>query len=452
MSQTVRSVPTSRWYQSLTWRLLLLFWALLFLTASSGYLLAVWQKVTPEAKPIAEPIRRTISPLLQDPATFLSLQPGRLIAGDYRVAARVLANGQQKLMLDDYLGERYHQTLLRFLSYEQTMQMPLDDRLLIGPFELAGNKVLITRPLQATEWQDQAAAEREITRARGWTIAIGSLIIALLLGWWLIRPIRRLGLATGEIAAGSAEPNLAKLPQRRDEIGDLARSLAQTAQDLAVSRDAQRRLLSDVSHELRSPMARMQVALDLTEADHDDIHMQQLRRDTDRLNAIIERILSLSKLENGLVTLTTETVNVGQLVAQLIADITYADAEKGNRLVQLDGQWPSLQSDVELLRMILENIVRNALHYTDERIELSCQLTAQGYAISIRDFGPGVDDELLVKLFEPFYRGDPSRKHKAGVGLGLALSQRAAVILGGQLYAENHQDGGLEVVLVLPND
>lgn len=443
---------TSRWYRSLTLRLLLLFWALLFFTASSGYFLAVWNRATPEPQPVAEPIRRTIQPLLQDPATFLSLQPGRLIAGNYRVAARVLASGQQKLMLDEFLGQRYSQTLLRFLNYEQIMQMPLDDRLLIGPFTLAGNKVLITRPLETSEWQDKAKAERELTQARAWTILAGSLVIAILLGFWLIRPIRRLSSATREIAEGSAEPDLGTLPKRGDEIGDLARSLAQTARDLATSRDAQRRLLSDVSHELRSPMARMQVALDLTDEADDDAHMQQLRRDTERLNAIIERILSLSKLENGLVTLTREPVEIGDLVVQLIDDITYADRAQGQRLIKLQAPWPTVDTDDELLRMIIENIVRNALHYTEGPIELGYEDRGNEHAITIRDHGPGVPADVLAKLFEPFFRGDPSRKHKAGVGLGLTLSQRAAVVLGGALSAFNHDDGGLQVVLTLPHD
>lgn len=449
MTKNSRSI-TSRWYQSLTLRLLLLFWALLFVTASSGYLLAVWNKATPKPQPVAEPIKRTISPLLQDSDTFLSLQPGRLIAGNYRVAARVAKTGHQKLMLDEYLGANHRRTLLQFLNYKQTMQMPLADRLLIGPFELGGNKLLVTRPLQTAELQDQAAAEREQTQARTWAIVIGSFIIAILLGFWLIRPIRRLKSATREIAAGSAEPNLAKLPRRRDEIGDLARSLAQTAHDLAVSRDAQRRLLSDVSHELRSPMARMQVALDLTSSAENDVHMQQLRRDTDRLNVIIERILSLSKLENGLVELQQEEVDTSQLISRLIDDIHYADPSLGERLQMSNEPWPCLQTDKELFRMIIENIVRNALHYTEEKVELAYQTKPGQHCFVVKDHGTGVEDDLLEKLFEPFYRGDPSRNHKAGVGLGLALSHRAAAVLGGGLSAANHPQGGLQVVLTLP--
>lgn len=440
----------SNWYQSLTLRLLLLFWALLFLTASTGYFLAVWNRTAIEPQPVAEPIRRTVEPLLLNPETFLSLEPGRLLAGNYRIAARVMASGQQRLMLDEYLSERYKPTLLRFLNFSQPMQLPLEDRLLIGPFELSGNKVLITRPLKAQEWRDQAAAERELTEARTWTLIVGSGVIAILLGFWLIRPIRRLSSATREIAEGSAEPDLANLTHRGDEIGELARALAQTAKDLATSRNAQRRLLSDISHELRSPMARMQVALDLTDAAQDDAHMQQLRRDTERLNLIIERILSLSKLENGLVTLQREAVDTGQLVAQLAADIRYVQPEAGGRLKVIPDDWPIIEADTELLRMTLENIVRNALHYTDEQVELSYDCDERHHFIRVRDHGPGVADDLLDKLFEPFYRGDPSRNHKAGVGLGLALSQRATAVLQGRLSAKNHPQGGLEVVLELP--
>ncbi|WP_404400681.1 HAMP domain-containing histidine kinase [Idiomarina seosinensis] len=440
----------TRWYHSLTLKLLILFWALLFLTASSGYFLAIWNRTEPSPTPVDEPIQRTLQPLLQDPETFISLQPGRLLAGNYRVAARVLARGKQQLMLDEYLAERHRKRLLRFLNYDRPMQVRLNDRLLIGPFELQGNKVLISRPLQASEYHDKVRAERELTQARIWVLTSGSGVIAILLGFWLIRPIRRLSAATQEIAEGKADPELKKLPLRRDEIGELARALAQTANDLAVSRDAQRRLLSDVSHELRSPMARMQVALDLTSGNPDDRHMKQLRRDTERLNVIIERILSLSKLESGLVNLQTETIATGELVKQLVADIRYVDPGATTRLKIIGQHWPTVESDPELMRMVLENLVRNALLYSSGTVELSCISLADRHQIIVRDYGEGVPQHLLQKLFEPFYRQDPSRKHSAGIGLGLALSRRAAVVLGGQLRADNHSEGGLQVMLDLP--
>ena len=267
-------------------------------------------------------------------------------------------------------------------------------------------------------------------------------------------PLRRLTHATREIAKGSEKPELKRLPKRNDELGELARALSTTAYDLAVSRDAQRRLLSDVSHELRSPLARMQVALMLSQDDDDSIdreqHLGQLGRDLERLSTIIERILSLSRLENGLVKLQAEPVDVRQLVSQLVKDLGYVDVQHGERLqVHESDDWPVIDSDPELLRLILENLIRNALQYTDEAIEISCQATPESYTILVRDHGQGVPEDQLAQLFTPFYRADPSRNHKAGVGLGMALSLRAAAVLGGYIDARNHPEGGLEVAVTL---
>ncbi|MCK7459790.1 sensor histidine kinase [Idiomarina aminovorans] len=440
----------TRWYRSLTLRLLFIFWALLLVTAASGYLLAVWNKPKAELKPLEPEIYQILQPLLSDATTFLSLQPGRLIAGNYRVAAQLSVQGNEKLLMDEMLRVSHGSTLLRMLSQKSPQQIPLDERLLMGPFELDGNKILVTKPLGIEEQVDREQRERESTHARILTLLVGSGLLAVLLGIWLIRPIRRMTLAMREVAEGSATPELKRLPKRGDEIGELARALAQGAFDLATSRDAQRRLLSDVSHELRSPMARMQVALDLSDCSEDDPNWQQLRRDTERLSVIIERILSLSRLENGLVELNHESLDSGELVQQLIGDMCYQEPAVSERLVQEGSNWPVIDTDAELLRLVLENIVRNALHYTDGDVELSYDDYGDKCQIYIRDHGPGVDESTLDTLFVPFYRGDPARHHKAGVGLGLALSHRTAAVLGGELKASNHSEGGLEVVLDLP--
>lgn len=443
-------IRRTRWYRSLALRLLFIFWVLLLVTAGSGYLLAVWNKTRAEMKPLTPEIHQTLKPLLSDALTFHSLQPGRLIAGDYRVAAQLSVQGSEKLLMDEMLRVSYGSTLLRLLGQESPQQIPLDERLLMGPFELNGNKILVTKPLGIEEKADREQREWESTRARLLTLLIVSGLLAVLLGTWLIRPIRRMILAMREVAEGSATPKLKRLPKRRDEIGELARALSQAARDLASSRDAQRRLLSDVSHELRSPMARMQVALDLTETDEEDPNWQQLRRDTERLSVIIERILSLSRLENGLIGLNHELLDSSELVDQLINDMCYQHPEMSERLKRDGDNWPEIDTDPELVRLVLENIVRNALHYTEDAVVLSCKDNSERCQIRIRDHGPGVEEDTLDKLFVPFYRGDPARHHKAGVGLGLALSHRAAAVLGGELSAQNHPDGGLEVVLDLP--
>lgn len=445
----------TRWYNSLTLRLLLLFWALLFVTASSGFLLALWQtKVTPP-EPLAQEIRRTLFPLLSDAATFASLEPGRLVAGDYRVVARLLPQGKQQFVIDKSIASRHHSILLKQIDAGQPQQLPLDAVLLVGPFELNQTRLLLARPLTGEELRQRQISEQETREARAIALLIGSGVFALLLGFWLVRPIKRLIRATREVASGSPKPRLENLPRRSDEIGELARALDSTAQDLAVSRDAQRRLLSDVSHELRSPLARMQIALSLTvdESNNNDPNWQLIERDLSRLGNIIDSILSLSRLENGLVALTRKEVDTHTLVQQLIDDLCYVDDDTGHRVEQTDpdSNWPVLSTDPELLRLIIENLVRNALQYTDSKVELSAsEVGPKGYVVVIRDYGEGVNETQLKHMFEPFFRADPSRHHQAGVGLGMALSRRAAGVLGGSISARNHPEGGLEVSVHLP--
>jgi signal transduction histidine kinase len=180
-------------------------------------------------------------------------------------------------------------------------------------------------------------------------------------------------------------------------------------------------------------------------------HLTQMSRDVERLGTIIERILSLSRLENGLVKLDPQPIDTHALAKTLAADLAYVDAKYGERVIVLDADWPTTATDDELLRLVIENLVRNALQYTAGIIELDCvRHNATQFTILVRDHGDGVPEAQLAQLFEPFFRGDPSRHHKAGVGLGMALSLRAANVLGGSVTARNHPEGGLEVSVNLP--
>ncbi|MDX1706004.1 HAMP domain-containing sensor histidine kinase [Pseudidiomarina sp.] len=448
----------TRWYQSLSLRLLLLFWALFFAVASSSYVLGLWFSKPAEPTPVSEDVYNSLTPLLSDVSTFRSLSPGRLLAGSYRVAAMVSPSGPERLQMDASLASRHQRKLISQLEAESAQQLPVANFMLLGPFRVGETSILLTRPLNEAERLEQVLSERQAQQAQTLALLLGSGFIAILLGVWLVRPLRRLTNAMRDIAHGSDAPNLKRLPQRSDELGELARAVRTTAHDLAVSRDAQRRLLSDVSHELRSPLARMQVALMLSHDDDEQVnnpHVAQLNRDLDRLGAIIERILSLSRLENGLVELSTIELDTREVAEQLVADLTYVDPTHGSRVKVLPeapehGDWPVIESDPELLRLVLENLVRNALQYSSGPVEISCHRDEQEYIISIRDHGDGVKQEQLDKLFTPFFRADPSRHHKAGVGLGLALSLRAAKVLGGSVEARNHPDGGLEVCVKLP--
>lgn len=444
-----------RWYHSLTLRLLLLFWALLLAVAASGFLLAMWSANPETPRPLPAEVRDVLSPLLTDQATFASLTPGRLLAGEYRVAAAVTPEeGPNRLQLEPNLANTYRRELMQQLDAEEPEKLRLPNGMLVGPFSLGDQRILLIRPLSNEERLDFQQHVEEAEHAQTLVLLFGSLFIAVLLGVWLVLPLKRLTKATREIAAGADFLHLKRLPKRSDELGELARALETAAHDLKVSRDAQRRLLSDVSHELRSPLARMQVALMLSQDDHDDAtnsHLQQLSRDVERLSTIIERILSLSRLENGLVKLNPQTIDTYQLVQTLVADLAYVDANYGERLLVLDANWPVTASDEELLRLVIENLVRNALQYTAGLVELDCAVhDDKTFTIIVRDHGDGVPEQQLEQLFEPFFRGDPSRHHKSGVGLGMALSLRAANVIGGVVSARNHPEGGLEISIRLP--
>ncbi len=443
-----------RWYQSLTLRLLLLFWALLLVVATSGYFLAIWYSKPETASPLAVEVQEALTPLLSDPDTFSSLTPGRLLAGNYRVAAAVAPEaGPNRLQLEPNLANTYGRRLLEQLQAESPEQLRIGNNMLLGPFELEGQRILLTRPLTEAEQEQQLLSDQQEQDSQTLALFFGSLSIAILLVVWLVRPIRRLTKATQEIGEGAENLKLKRLPKRSDEIGELARALESAAHDLAVSRDAQRRLLSDVSHELRSPLARMQVALMLSQDDIDDDdnpHFAQMSRDVDRLGTIIERILSLSRLENGLVKLQPKTIDTYALAQTLAADLSYVNAEFGERVEVLEGDWATTGSDEELLRLVLENLVRNALQYSPNQVAMSCEQSTTSFTIKVRDYGNGVPEDQLAQLFEPFFRGDPSRHHNAGVGLGMALSLRAANVLGGSVTARNHPEGGLEVSIHMP--
>ena len=205
----------TQWYKSLSIRLLVLFWMLFFAVASSGYLLALWfsKPVLPE--PLPAEVQSTLAPLLGDEDTFRSLTPGRLLAGNYRVAASVGASGPERLQLDRLLASSHQRILMQQLEASEPEQVPINDRMLIGPFSLDAYKVLLTRPLTEDERKQQVVSEQRAQEAQTTALFVGSMVIAIVLGFWLVRPLRILTLATRQIAKGSDAPLVLKqLPRR----------------------------------------------------------------------------------------------------------------------------------------------------------------------------------------------------------------------------------------------
>jgi len=290
--------------------------------------------------------------------------------------------------------------------------------------------------------------------------ALVSGLVCFLLAGYLTKPIQRLSRATQNFAAGELSLRVApEMGKRRDEIADLARDFDLMAARLQSLIEAQKQLLSDVSHELRSPLARLQVALGLARQrgqEKTDAELDRIEREAERLNELIGQLLSLSRLESGTALSHTEPVDLTDLL-QEIAESTNFEANALNRQVRIVNSVPAtVEANEALLRSALENVVRNAAKYTDENTSVDISLQhdhehAGWLLIQVHDHGPGVPEEMLTKLFEPFVRVSDARDRKSGgYGLGLAIAKRAIRLHGGEIAASNESVGGLNVRIHLP--
>jgi len=288
---------------------------------------------------------------------------------------------------------------------------------------------------------------------------ISSGLVCYVLSWFLTKPIVRLRAATRQLAAGNLTARSgAPASNRRDEIAGLMRDFDAMAERLETLLKAQSRLLNDISHELRSPLARLNVALGLARQRSGGESADMLERielEASRLNELIGRILTLARLEDGEQRVPQTPVPLDELVLN-VADDAEFEAQARNCHVQAvipDGDW-NVRGNGSLLHSAVENVVRNAIRYSQERTTVEIELARQGAAeavLKVSDSGPGVPPEALAKLFEPFYRVDDARgRQTGGVGLGLAITERAVRFHGGSVQAHNRAEGGLRVEIRLP--
>jgi signal transduction histidine kinase len=278
---------------------------------------------------------------------------------------------------------------------------------------------------------------------------------------YLTRPVLHLRTAARQLAEGDLSARASEnMEHRRDEIGELVRDFNQMAARIEGLVTAQRQLITDISHELRSPLARLNVALGLARqranADQDP-NLDRIEREAERLNEMIGQLLALARLDDRTSPPDSQEVELPAILQEVAEDAEFEAAAR-NCTVRLSGLQPcKVHGTPELLRSAVENVVRNAIRYTAEGTEvdisLRCQTDEAGKewaVISVRDFGPGVPDSELPKLFRPFYRvADARERQSGGVGLGLAITHRALKVHGGSVQAKNAANGGLLVEMKL---
>jgi signal transduction histidine kinase len=277
---------------------------------------------------------------------------------------------------------------------------------------------------------------------------------------YLTTPIRKLRGTTHEFADGNLGARAAvRLVKRRDEIGQLGSDFNTMAERLQSMVAAQHRLLGDISHELRSPLARMSVALELARkraGPDSKSALDRIEHESETLNEMIGHLLKLTRLESGTDGIKRTEVDLAQLVREVADDADF-EARSRNRSVHVVAcDECSTKGTEELLRSAVENVVRNAVRYTAEGTEVEVALRVRNgnenlAVISVRDHGQGVPDEAMEKIFHPFYRTEDARdRESGGSGLGLAITSRAVRLHGGNVSAANSRTGGLEITISLP--
>jgi two-component system, OmpR family, sensor histidine kinase CpxA len=286
-------------------------------------------------------------------------------------------------------------------------------------------------------------------------------IVCYVLAMYLTSDVRRLRAATQQLAAGDLSAR-AEAPRghRRDEIAQLVRdfnAMAGRLQDLVT---AQSRLLNDISHELRSPLARLSVALGLAwQRAGADAHsaLDRIELEATRLNELIGRLLTLARLEGGEDAMRRTAIPLDQLVQDITLDADF-EAQTRQCHVRCDVQDEiAVFGSASLLHSAIENVIRNATRHTREGTDVEVQVAQESRdgkpeaVVRVTDRGPGVPQEALEKLFRPFYRLDDARgRQTGGVGLGLAITERAVRLHGGTVRAANRPEGGLVVEIRLP--
>ena len=240
--------------------------------------------------------------------------------------------------------------------------------------------------------------------------------------------------------------------RRSDEFGQLARTVDQMAERIDQLLKSQKRLLQDISHELRSPLARLGVAVELARGGGDaTTALNRVEREADRLNTLVGELIQVTRAEGDPDGLATEAVQLDDLVRVILDDV-HIEAERRQVTLVPSIAAVEIQGNPELLRRAIENIVRNAIRYSPEqsRVDVSLESYPDSTRVSVRDYGSGVPPEALASIFDPFYRVEKDRgRTSGGVGLGLAIAKRAVELHRGRMSATNVSPG-LRVEIEIP--
>lgn len=288
-----------------------------------------------------------------------------------------------------------------------------------------------------------------------------SLTFAAFLAWLFTRPLMALQSAFEEAAQGKLEP---RFTERKhlidDELHQLGRSFDHMASRLRAVMDQQTKLMHDVSHELRSPLARMQAAIGLIhqQPDRTLTYLERIERESGRMDHLIEELLTLARLEAGAFAIPKETIYISEVMDAMIDDWRFEAEQQGQTIDYTLTQDFQMRAQFDLIARAIENVVRNAIKYSPAQSQIRItveQLTSDAHAdsfgiVQVADQGPGVAESDLTSIFDPFYRSSATTQAVHGHGLGLAITKQIVHHHQGTISARNRTEGGLQISLQFP--
>ncbi|QDP00003.1 ATP-binding protein [Thalassotalea sp. PS06] len=472
------SLISRRWYSSLFVKMFLGFW----LVALVSILVTRWVSLNLLTPPEAAPLNFQQQKILQRASKQIQQSLDQMPNSGFRKLEPWLKrNGRlpRELWLYDrdedrlYTNARYPKPVvhdrLAQLNFPQPVKHSLPGYNLIGPklLELQQGNLQLYIGIR----KDPKNAKGFFNRLPDWLRLLSMFMVSALvcgiLTWLLIKPVKRLTSASRQFGLGDLDVRVPEFERRHDELGELGQAFNRMAEQLNQHISAHKRLLGDVSHELRSPLTRLQLLISLIEKQSQDMpqlkeNLDRSRNEIEQLDDMVGKALALSRLENQIKPIDRKPVDMVQLCQQICEEQQIQAQTKNIQLIFNPGNSQALAQywgDRELLQSAISNVLNNAIKYSpsDSTVSLEIKASEPGLSIIISDAGQGVKEEDLQRIFKPFYREDNSRTRKTGgTGLGLAIAKDAVKRHGGTIKARatnpTAAQPGLSVIMELPYD